>query len=917
MALDLSMTITADASQAKAELRSVEQGIGRVEQAARKGEPSVAEVAKQLGVMGGQAKNVNTLASSVDTLTQKTIALSGAQTDVIRKQLQAGTDLSKIVVPGLNAAVTSSGKLAATAQALGGRLGETAKHTAAVSSATQIMTGHFGLSSNAALTYMARLAGVNQQQAVVVRGLAATAQAAGMGATATMGIVAAVLAAVAAYGLLLKFLWDSAKAYAEKSGILVKHQFAIEGVKTAWQNMYVTVGAALIGNAKDFTFWFDVVASKINQLGGIIAAFVVKIKSDFAMVGWLLGKAGGMLPGTMGSSAATLGALLIGTGAKSSTPFTPNEDTWSEIRGGYQSPFAFGPGGPMGPTRSAAEDLALDAGIAKAASKAALAAAKRQALIDRLVNSLHYQFMTSMPGQNVGYPVLPGTATATPPGAYDFGGPGGMSRMPGVNVGYPTIPKPYQQTFFGRAFSPQFGAQMGQNVIGAIGGGGSITGAIGGTIGSSLMQSVVGGFSKTFTSSFLGQTLGAALPGIGALAGPLLTTLMGKFFGETQGHKDLVAGNKQIADMKKNLLEAYGGMQNLDQMSKIFGVDIKAAWGSQNLAGAEQFKKLMEELAKKQAEFNDDLGTAAQGILEWGGKLPEALQPYIDKLKEAGVLTQDNQDLLAQLAGAGEIDWKRMEEVAGKYGISIDSLGPRFQEQRLHEGWQEIIDDMDLLIRGGADANGVLHGMADEISLLVQQSILFGTDIPENMRPWIVKLIETGDLLDANGDKITDISQLHFGESLATSLEKFIQKLTELLEKMGLIGPSAEDAANQWNHAVDRARPFPNPWNGDDNGDDGTREHAAWGGRVGPFGVIPFARGGLVRPVGTDSVPALLTPGEIVLTAAQQRRVAGAIQQGTVSGSRPSRTALPVTIQLGSRTLWQGLLEVAHEEGLV
>lgn len=53
---------------------------------------------------------------------------------------------------------------------------------------------------------------------------------------------------------------------------------------------------------------------------------------------------------------------------------------------------------------------------------------------------------------------------------------------------------------------------------------------------------------------------------------------------------------------------------------------------------------------------------------------------------------------------------------------------------------------------------------------------------------------------------------------------------------------------------------------------------AATGGLVGRGRVIPFALGGPVfSPMGTDTVPAMLTPGEIVLNAAQQRRVAGAM----------------------------------------
>ena len=66
----------------------------------------------------------------------------------------------------------------------------------------------------------------------------------------------------------------------------------------------------------------------------------------------------------------------------------------------------------------------------------------------------------------------------------------------------------------------------------------------------------------------------------------------------------------------------------------------------------------------------------------------------------------------------------------------------------------------------GADVGGVLAAMSDEISTLVQTSIRMGTEIPENMRPFIEELIRAGKLLDENGDAITDLSQLKFGAPL-------------------------------------------------------------------------------------------------------------------------------------------------------
>lgn len=99
-------------------------------------------------------------------------------------------------------------------------------------------------------------------------------------------------------------------------------------------------------------------------------------------------------------------------------------------------------------------------------------------------------------------------------------------------------------------------------------------------------------------------------------------------------------------------------------------------------------------------------------ILEHMAMDAENFEPYLQKLKNANVLTKDNADLLAKLTGQGEVDWKKMEEVAKKYGIALEGLGPQFQSAKLHEGAQQLWDDYRLLIDSGADVGAVLDGMS-------------------------------------------------------------------------------------------------------------------------------------------------------------------------------------------------------------
>jgi hypothetical protein len=272
-------------------------------------------------------------------------------------------------------------------------------------------------------------------------------------------------------------------------------------------------------------------------------------------------------------------------------------------------------------------------------------------------------------------------------------------------------------------------------------------------------------------------------------------------------------------------------------------------------------------------------------------------------LKQAKVLTADNIALLESLAGGGTVTWQMLDEAARRYGIDISTLGGTFQAQRLHDGWQQIIDDLDLFARGGADMDAVIAGMGPKISELVQQSIHFGTTIPENMRPWIQKLIDTGLLVDENGEKIKDLSGITFGETLQTTLQALVDTLKDLILTLGGIptdvtAPRVHYPAATYDEDTDGGH-TPAPY--------------AYGGVVVPFGYRRpvYAARGFWAPQGTDTVPAMLTPGEIVLNAAQQKRVAGAIKGGW-GAARPVINLRSTLVTPDGRTL----LEFVSKEAL-
>jgi hypothetical protein len=289
----------------------------------------------------------------------------------------------------------------------------------------------------------------------------------------------------------------------------------------------------------------------------------------------------------------------------------------------------------------------------------------------------------------------------------------------------------------------------------------------------------------------LANAIGTAIPGlgqaIGALAGPLIGSLkkvFTKIFGGTEGR-----------DMVRDFAASFGGFDELHKkLSQELGPDAERFWimltqgvGRNNPAQAkaaiDAITKALGEAKEKQAAFNTTLQGFLERVRDLGGSLPDSLRDYLQSLRDGGKLTQDNIALLAELAGNGEADWKKIQEAVGRYNGDISKLGGTFQAQRLHDEWQQLIDDVDLFERGNISAADILDLTKGKILELVQQSLKFGVEIPENMRPFIKNLADAGELVDENGEKITDLGKLKFGETLQTTLQMLVDTVKELIEQ--------------------------------------------------------------------------------------------------------------------------------------
>lgn len=400
-----------------------------------------------------------------------------------------------------------------------------------------------------------------------------------------------------------------------------------------------------------------------------------------------------------------------------------------------------------------------------------------------------------------------------------------------------------------------------------------------------------------FAAGSIGATVavGAMTLGIGAAA--IGVAMLIKHF------TGLSSDIKQAREDVNKFQDAMGGVQGtINTVSDAFAklglsgdqaqAALKAMWDTN--AGAAAVDKAIGDITDKlqRADFvtkilDGDFNAALSQAVDMGAKLPPVLQDSIQKMVDMGVVTGQNKDLFEQLANGTQVNFSTMRDIAQKYGADLNNLGPSFEAAKIHDTAGVIINDFDTLQRGLGDADEALRVMKKPINDLVNESIKFGVDIPANMQPWVEQLEKTQQLTDENGDAITDISKIKFSTPIETQFQMLIDKITKLIDTIaGPQGLNASLANIPPKVTTEIETVHTDVYNRQDSGSDAAA--AAFGGRVTASGVSYYASGTdnvlapVFAPQGSDTVPAMLTPGESVSSVSDTKSQA----QSSVEMSR-------------------------------
>ncbi len=313
---------------------------------------------------------------------------------------------------------------------------------------------------------------------------------------------------------------------------------------------------------------------------------------------------------------------------------------------------------------------------------------------------------------------------------------------------------------------------------------------------------------------------------IAAIGVSALVTAFGKLFGNN--------AEKQINPIREAFVQLHGGLAALNAEAANAGVTLRAMLDAKN---PEQYKKAI-----------DDLNAA------------------FDFQKSA---------------------MDTLQSTLAKYNFTIEEMGPALQRQEMGKQAEAIYQDWMVLNAAGIDTVVIAGRMADSVNEFIKRSISMGLEVPIAMKPMLQTMIDQGLLTDAAGNKITDLadSGITFAETMSQGFQKVVEAVKSLTDAISRgLGTAINNIPTERTihigYSVDAAPGF-------------GPEYAAHGGLVTRHGIQPqyFGSGGNVLPFtpkGSDTVAAMLTPGELVLTPEQ----ASAYRRGSGGGGRDNSAAV-------------------------
>lgn len=336
-----------------------------------------------------------------------------------------------------------------------------------------------------------------------------------------------------------------------------------------------------------------------------------------------------------------------------------------------------------------------------------------------------------------------------------------------------------------------------------------------------------------------GATIGSMVPVLGTAVGAMIGFGVGVYKVLKGVSQDVKDSRKDVGDFEQSLWALLTPTEAVEAAGR--------GWAASTIVVRDAYIATGHSATEAQAAVDMLAQSAGQGM----AAAKAAIQQVNAVLNEQ---KQDQADLDAAVK---------------EYGFSLEQLGPMLQKQQLGQQASTIENQFRLLVGAGIDVATVEDKMSGNINKYLQAVIATGQQVPVEMRPMLEQMAKMGELTDANGNKITDLgaSGITFAETMSSAADRIVAGFQKVMDKIFGITtaidaiPKNTDVTITEHHTVTT-----------DTTDTTTADGASLGGFVtatgirhygkGTANVLPFPR---FLAKGTDTVPAMLTPGEAVL----------------------------------------------------
>jgi hypothetical protein len=302
-------------------------------------------------------------------------------------------------------------------------------------------------------------------------------------------------------------------------------------------------------------------------------------------------------------------------------------------------------------------------------------------------------------------------------------------------------------------------------------------------------------------------------PGMGALSGAVSGAMAGSAFGAPGaiigGGLGMLGGlfgglsaqseEKHVNDLRDAYTEQAGGINALAEAAKNAGTDLSEFYSSkteadwtkaqtdlnQKLAdGAAAFKQQKEDAIAAGGGMEIFTQRAAEAGYQLSGAFntdnPENFLKSIDAINK-GIADQDSAYGVADAA-------------AKKYGLTTKELGSGWAKSNMDQQAAGLLQSWSALTARGADVVAVDKKMASDMNAYVKQCQQAGVTIPESMRGMLQSMADQGDLTDAAGHKLKDLSTLKFSADMTAQFKTLMSGIQDLVNSIKGIIPAAKDA---------------------------------------------------------------------------------------------------------------------------